>query len=61
MLCLVLYIFFKFYLKSRVIPASEMDFETEFASIRHEKAQEEVYGPAKSGFKHSIRRIIHAV
>ncbi|KAJ0299500.1 hypothetical protein COL516b_009001 [Colletotrichum fioriniae] len=57
----ILYIFFKFYLKSRVIPASEMDFETEFASIRHEKAQEEVYEPAKSGFKHSIRRIIHAV
>ncbi|KAK1453082.1 amino acid permease [Colletotrichum melonis] len=57
----ILYIFFKFYLKSRVIAVGEMDFETEFASIRYEKAQEEVYGPGKSGLKHSIRRIIHAV
>ncbi|KAK1637973.1 amino acid permease [Colletotrichum phormii] len=57
----IIYIFFKFYLKSRVIPVGEIDFETEFASIRHEKAQEDMYGPEKSGFKQSIRRIIHAV
>ncbi|WYZ38131.1 hypothetical protein EsH8_III_000045 [Colletotrichum jinshuiense] len=56
-----LYIFFKFYLKSRVVPVMEMDFETEFASIRREKAQEEMCGPEKTGFKQSLRKIIHTV
>jgi amino acid transporter len=33
----VLYIFFKFFLKSKVIPVKEMDLQTEFQSIEQEK------------------------
>ncbi|KAL6416064.1 amino acid permease [Ilyonectria robusta] len=33
----VLYIFFKIFLKSKVIPLSEMDFQTEFKSMQEEK------------------------
>jgi amino acid transporter len=33
----VLYIFFKFFLKSKVVPVKEMDLQTEFQSIEQEK------------------------
>ncbi|WQF79100.1 Putative amino acid permease/ SLC12A domain-containing protein [Colletotrichum destructivum] len=57
----VLYLFFKFYLKSRVIAVSEMDFETEFTSIRQEKAREEVYERKETGLKQLLRKIVHTV
>ncbi|UKZ52839.1 hypothetical protein TrVGV298_006626 [Trichoderma virens] len=38
---IVLYAFFKIFFKSKVIPTSEIDFETEFSSIRREKDAEE--------------------
>ncbi|KZL80481.1 amino acid permease [Colletotrichum incanum] len=56
-----LYVFFKLRLKSRVIAVNEMDFETEFMSIRHEKAQEDMYGPTKTGLKQLLRKVVHGV
>ncbi|EQB59025.1 amino acid permease [Colletotrichum gloeosporioides Cg-14] len=56
-----LYVFFKFYLKSRVISPSQMDFETEFASIRREKAESEVFDTRETGLKSSFRKLIHSV
>ncbi|KAF4901302.1 Proline-specific permease [Colletotrichum viniferum] len=56
-----LYVFFKFYLKSRVISPSQMDFETEFASIRQEKAESEVFDTRETGLKSSFRKLIHSV
>ncbi|KAH0527037.1 hypothetical protein TsFJ059_002081 [Trichoderma semiorbis] len=38
---IVLYVFFKIFFKSKLIPTSEIDFETEFSSIRREKDAEE--------------------
>ncbi|KAL4940476.1 hypothetical protein BDV06DRAFT_230304 [Aspergillus oleicola] len=37
----VLYIFFKIYLKSKIIPLNEIDFESEFNAIEQEKASGE--------------------
>ncbi|TQN68388.1 Proline-specific permease [Colletotrichum shisoi] len=54
-----LYLLFKFYLKSRVIAVSEMDFGTEFTSIRQEKAREEVYEHKETGLKQLLRKIVH--
>ena len=56
-----LYIFFKVYLRSKVISPADMDFETEFASIRQEKAEQEVLGNSQSNIKASIRKVIHSV
>ncbi|KAK2060665.1 amino acid permease [Colletotrichum caudatum] len=56
-----LYIFFKLRLKSRVIAVDKMDLETEFTSIRQEKAQEEVYGPPKRDLKQLVHKVIHTV
>ncbi|KAK1585929.1 amino acid permease [Colletotrichum navitas] len=56
-----LYVFFKLRLKSRIVAVNEMDFETEFTSIRQEKAQKEVYGPPKKGLKQLLHKIIHTV
>ncbi|KZL74633.1 amino acid permease [Colletotrichum tofieldiae] len=53
--------FFKLRLKSQLIAVNEMDFETEFASIRHEKAQEDMHGPTETGFKQVLRKVIHTV
>ncbi|KAF7555903.1 hypothetical protein G7Z17_g1771 [Cylindrodendrum hubeiense] len=39
----VLYVFFKFFLKSKVIPLSEMDFKTEFQSMQLEKEAMEMH------------------
>lgn len=33
----MLYVFFKIFLKSKVIPLSEMDFQTEFKSMQEER------------------------
>ncbi|TDZ38821.1 Proline-specific permease [Colletotrichum spinosum] len=56
-----LYIFFKLYLKSKVIPPDEMDFESEFASIRQEKAEADIFGSRKTGIKATLQRVIHSV
>ncbi|KAK7935003.1 amino acid transporter [Apiospora marii] len=37
------YIFFKFFLKSKVVPLDQIDFASEFQAIRQEKAEEEMY------------------
>jgi amino acid transporter len=37
----VLYIFFKFYLKSKIVPLKEVDFQSEFDAIEQEKASGE--------------------
>ena len=46
---LVLYIFFKFFLKSKVIPIEAIDLRTEFESIRQEREAGEKVGMEKSG------------
>ncbi|TDZ19841.1 Dicarboxylic amino acid permease [Colletotrichum orbiculare MAFF 240422] len=56
-----LYIFFKLYLKSKVISPDEMDFESEFASIRQEKAEADMFGSRKTGIKATLQRVIHSV
>ncbi|EFQ34872.1 amino acid permease [Colletotrichum graminicola] len=56
-----LYVFFKLRLKSRIVAVNEMDFETEFKSIRQEKAQKELYGPPKKGLKQLLHKVIHTV
>jgi amino acid transporter len=60
-LSLALYIFFKVYLKSKVISPSDIDFETEFASIRHWKVEQETLETRKSGIGASLRKLIHTV
>jgi amino acid transporter len=45
----VLYIFFKFFLKSKVIPIDAIDLRTEFESIRQEREAEEKIGMVESG------------
>ncbi|KAK1979791.1 amino acid permease [Colletotrichum cereale] len=56
-----LYIFFKLRLKSQIIAVEEMDFETEFTSIRQEKADKEVDGPTKTGLEQLLHKVIHTV
>lgn len=46
---LVLYVFFKFFLKSKVIPIEAIDLRTEFESIRQEREAGEKVGIEKSG------------
>lgn len=53
----VLYIFFKIYLKSKVIPTLQIDFATEFALIASERA---AAGSEEKG-KKWYQRIIHSV
>jgi amino acid transporter len=45
----VLYIFFKFFLKSKVIPIDAIDLRTEFESIRQEREVGEKTGMVESG------------
>jgi amino acid transporter len=45
----VLYIFFKFFLKSKVIPIDAIDLRTEFESIRQEREAGEKTGMVESG------------
>jgi amino acid transporter len=45
----VLYVFFKFYLKSSVIPIEAIDLRTEFESIRQEMEAGEKSGMEESG------------
>jgi len=45
----VLYIFFKFFLNSKVIPVEAIDLRTEFESIRQEREAGEKVGMDKSG------------
>jgi amino acid transporter len=56
-----LYIFFKVYLKSKVISPSDMDFETEFASIRQWKAEQEMSETKQIGIGASLGKLIHTV
>lgn len=56
---LVLYIFFKIFLKSKIIPAKEIDFETEFAEIRLEKSQASMYETENSKPTSWFRKVIH--
>jgi amino acid transporter len=56
-----LYIFFKAYLKSKVISPSDIDFETEFASIRQWKAEQEMSETTNGGIAASLRKLIHTV
>jgi amino acid transporter len=44
----VLYVFFKFFLKSKVIPIEAIDLRTEFESIRQEREAGEMIGTEKS-------------
>ncbi|KAH8807280.1 amino acid permease [Xylogone sp. PMI_703] len=55
----VLYIFFKIFLRSKVIPVSEIDFRTEFASIAQENElwQNELAEESKP--KSLIKRFVH--
>ena len=46
---LVLYVFFKFFLKSKVIPIEAIDLRTEFESIRQEREAGEKVGIEKPG------------
>ena len=46
---LVLYVFFRFFLKSKVIPIEAIDLRTEFESIRQEREAGEKVGIEKSG------------
>jgi amino acid transporter len=58
----VLYIFFKFFLKSKVIPIEAIDLRTEFESIRHEREAGEEVGMEKSGssrLKVAVTRMRH--
>lgn len=36
-----LYVFFKFFLKSKVVPLSEIDLQSEFAAMRREEESKE--------------------
>ena len=45
----MLYVFFKFFLKSKVIPVEAIDLRTEFESIRQEREAGEMIGTEKSG------------
>jgi len=56
-----LYIFFKVYLKSKVISPTNMDLETEFISIREWKAEQEMLDSEKAGVKTMLGKVIHSV
>jgi hypothetical protein len=45
----VLYVFFKFFLNSKIIPIEAIDLKTEFESIRREREAGEEVGMEKSG------------
>jgi amino acid transporter len=50
-----LYIFFKIYLRSKIIPLAQIDFQTELDEIREEK-QMRIGEEQESGW---IKRVIH--
>jgi amino acid transporter len=56
-----LYIFFKLYLKSKVISPADMDLETEFISIREWKSEQEMLQSEKAGIKMLLGKVIHSV
>ena len=54
----VLYIFFKFWYKSKIIPLDAMDLKTEFEAIRREKEEEAHLGsPADGKFETIVAKI----
>ncbi|TPX09739.1 uncharacterized protein E0L32_009078 [Thyridium curvatum] len=53
-----LYIFFKFFLRSKVIPLSDMDLQSEFTSMREEQEVLEAEGGREK--KSIIHRVLHA-
>jgi len=56
-----LYIFFKIYLKSKVISPADMDLETEFISIREWKIEQEMLEAEKASIKTLLRKVLHSV
>lgn len=55
-----LYLFFKFYLKSRVVELSDIDFCEEWLSIRQEKERSERMEPLKTGgVKFYLKKFAH--
>jgi len=58
---IALYIFFKIYLRSRIIPLAAIDFETELAEIREEKQIEGAR--EKEGWRGTgwAKRVIHSI
>ena len=60
------YIFFKLFLKSKVVPLEEIDFATEFEDIRQEKAEADLYEASKekqniNPWIARLRKVIHMV
>jgi len=55
-----LYIFFKFYLRSKLVPLAEMDLETEFASIRQWKAEQEMIESRTGGVQKLLEKVFHS-
>ncbi|KAH6655839.1 amino acid permease [Truncatella angustata] len=56
-----LYIFFKLSLRSKIIPLREMDFETEFAAMRHEKDVSVACGNEQEKSKSWFSKVIHCI
>lgn len=60
------YIFFKFFLKSKVVPLEQIDFASEFQAIRQEKAEAELY-EAQEEKQHAnpwiarLSKVIHTI
>lgn len=54
----VLYIFFKFFLRSKVIPLTDMDLQSEFTSMREEQEVLDAEGWREK--KSIIHRVLHA-
>ena len=57
----VLYIFFKLFLKSKVVKLSSIDFQTEFAKIDEEKRLQEHLEVADGTFRTLYSRMRQAV
>ncbi|KAK8004315.1 hypothetical protein PG990_002124 [Apiospora arundinis] len=61
------YIFFKFFLKSKVVPLAEIDFKSEFELIRQEKEEAELYETPTEEKQHTnpwiarLKKVIHTI
>lgn len=65
-LLLAFYIFFKLFLKSKVIPLENIDFATEFEAIRQEKVEAELYEASEekqhvNSWLARLRKVIHMI
>ena len=54
----MLYVFFKFFLKSKVIPIEAIDLRTEFESIRQERAAGEKVGIEKKSGSNWLKAVV---